>query len=286
MWCALWVIYAVGFPGEIACPAKAIQDVAAASPIKADAPDQTPGKQLVLQSYPVGDIAFRLEKGQRTFFVVPLVDDIQSRIAVETWDEVGGPGLLKACEKSQTLEVLQTPDIHVEITALLEKLRKTKKTKLRKSKLRCQEMDLVALYWAVEASDGFFCEKEIRANAISIQNKATRSGEIYAVMGDTSFTDAETLIKYLSAKPAKALRDGVIWELKHHQGPILGQVVPIRFEAGADEVARQLQKYCQSRNVDLFMRLDYSAAAAYRGLNGNRVQWVVHATDSIYDDPK
>lgn len=49
----------------------------------------------------------------------PLIDLIQSTVAADTWDTVGGPGAIRAAEEANSLAITQTYDKHAEILALM-----------------------------------------------------------------------------------------------------------------------------------------------------------------------
>lgn len=49
----------------------------------------------------------------------PLIDLIQTAVAADTWDTVGGPGAIRPAEEANTLAISQTLDVHAEILALM-----------------------------------------------------------------------------------------------------------------------------------------------------------------------
>jgi general secretion pathway protein D len=60
--------------------------------------------------------------GQPTFG--PLIDLIQSTVAAETWDTVGGQGAIRPFDTNLSLVVSQTQEVHDQIADLLEQLRR------------------------------------------------------------------------------------------------------------------------------------------------------------------
>ena len=60
--------------------------------------------------------------GQQNF--QPLIDLIQSTVAAESWDTVGGPGAIRPFDTNLSLVVSQTQEVHDEIADLLEQLRR------------------------------------------------------------------------------------------------------------------------------------------------------------------
>lgn len=48
-----------------------------------------------------------------------LIDLIQSSVAADTWDTVGGPGAIRAAEDANTLAISQTQEVHAEILTLM-----------------------------------------------------------------------------------------------------------------------------------------------------------------------
>jgi hypothetical protein len=51
--------------------------------------------------------------------LLTLIDLIQSNVAADTWDTVGGPAAIRAAEDANTLAISQTQEVHVEILALM-----------------------------------------------------------------------------------------------------------------------------------------------------------------------
>jgi general secretion pathway protein D len=60
--------------------------------------------------------------GQQNF--QPLIDLIQSTVAADSWDTVGGPGAIRPFETNLSLVISQTQEVHDEIADLLEQLRR------------------------------------------------------------------------------------------------------------------------------------------------------------------
>jgi hypothetical protein len=82
-------------------------------------------------SYPIRDIAMRLENGRS----VPdaeesatLIDTITSTIAPDSWEERGGPGSVTFSEKSISLVVRQTQDVQRDILGMLNKIRRERQS--------------------------------------------------------------------------------------------------------------------------------------------------------------
>ena len=73
-----------------------------------------------------------------------LIELMTSTIAPTTWDEVGGPGSVKAFETNLSLVVSQTQEIHEEIVDLLEQLR------------RLQDLQVTIEVRFINLSDNFF----------------------------------------------------------------------------------------------------------------------------------
>jgi hypothetical protein len=71
---------------------------------------------LLRRAYPVGDLA---EKGNYD----ALIETITSAVRPNTWDEVGGNGVVVAMPAAQCIVVLQTRDTHDEVLELLRALR-------------------------------------------------------------------------------------------------------------------------------------------------------------------
>ena len=51
----------------------------------------------------------------------PLIDLIQSTVAADTWDTVGGPAAIRAAEEANALVVSQTIEVHAEILAIMSR---------------------------------------------------------------------------------------------------------------------------------------------------------------------
>ena len=60
--------------------------------------------------------------GQQNF--QPLIDLIQSTVAADTWDTVGGPGAIRPFDTNLSLVISTTQEVHDEIADLLEQLRR------------------------------------------------------------------------------------------------------------------------------------------------------------------
>jgi general secretion pathway protein D len=60
--------------------------------------------------------------GQQNF--QPLIDLIQSTVAADSWDTVGGPGAIRPFDTNLSLVISQTQEVHDEIADLLEQLRR------------------------------------------------------------------------------------------------------------------------------------------------------------------
>ncbi|MFM7137878.1 MAG: hypothetical protein ACKO1M_12555, partial [Planctomycetota bacterium] len=60
--------------------------------------------------------------GQQNF--QPLIDLIQSTVAADTWDTVGGPGAIRSFDTNLSLVISTTQEVHDEIADLLEQLRR------------------------------------------------------------------------------------------------------------------------------------------------------------------
>lgn len=81
--------------------------------------------------YPVLDLVTqrRPDAKQPTLAEVdyePLIELITRTIAVDTWDEVGGPGSVEALDNAGALVISQPRDIHREVEKLLATLRRVK----------------------------------------------------------------------------------------------------------------------------------------------------------------
>jgi len=81
---------------------------------------------LSTRVYPVADLVTPLDDdlliGGRSEFRV-LIELIDSAIKPESWDETGGPGVIKEHPKSLSLVISQTYEVHREISTLLKSLR-------------------------------------------------------------------------------------------------------------------------------------------------------------------
>ena len=60
--------------------------------------------------------------GQQNF--QPLIELIQSTVAADSWDTVGGPGAIRQFDTNLSLVISQTQEVHDEIADLLEQLRR------------------------------------------------------------------------------------------------------------------------------------------------------------------
>ncbi len=87
--------------------------------------------EIISVSYPIRDLAMRLENGRN----VPdaeettnLIETITSTIAPHSWEERGGPGSVTFSEKSISLVVRQTQDVQRDILGMLNKIRRERKS--------------------------------------------------------------------------------------------------------------------------------------------------------------
>jgi len=81
--------------------------------------------------YPVGDLAGDYRDpstGESWADYQSLIDLITTAVSPTAWDEVGGPGGVGVFEKSQSLVVSQTEDVHRQVAQLLDTLRRAGKT--------------------------------------------------------------------------------------------------------------------------------------------------------------
>lgn len=81
--------------------------------------------------YPVGDLIGRKdEKGQTVYDYQTLIQMITAIIKPTTWDDVGGPGSIKAvpCEGLHALVVSQSSDVHEQCVSLLNAIRELAKS--------------------------------------------------------------------------------------------------------------------------------------------------------------
>ncbi len=70
-------------------------------------------------TYPVGDL---VAKGDYD----SLIEAITSTVSPQTWDEVGGPGVISEVRNCSSVVISQTFDVHEEIVTLLRALREAK----------------------------------------------------------------------------------------------------------------------------------------------------------------
>ena len=93
---------------------------------------ETADAHLTTLVYPVGELVEVHNAGNGIFAddFESLIDLITSTVQPTTWDAVGGPGSIvrHSVGKSRALVISQTQEVHDEIAALLETLRKFKKT--------------------------------------------------------------------------------------------------------------------------------------------------------------
>ena len=80
--------------------------------------------------------------GQQNF--QPLIDLIQSTVAADTWDTVGGPGAIRPFDTNLSLVISTTQEVHDEIADLLEQLR------------RLQDLQVTIEVRFITLSDTFF----------------------------------------------------------------------------------------------------------------------------------
>jgi hypothetical protein len=87
--------------------------------------------EIISVSYPIRDLAMRLENGRN----VPdaeeatnLIDTITSTIAPDSWEERGGPGSVTFSEKSISLVVRQTQDVQRDVLGMLSKIRRERQS--------------------------------------------------------------------------------------------------------------------------------------------------------------
>ena len=74
--------------------------------------EEAAGENLTLGFYP---LPTQVEAGNPQ----PLIELIQTAVAADTWDTVGGPGAIRPAEEANTLAISQTQDVHAEILALM-----------------------------------------------------------------------------------------------------------------------------------------------------------------------
>lgn len=74
---------------------------------------------LTTRTYPVGDL---VAKGDYD----GLIEAITSTVSPQTWDEVGGPGVISEVRNCSSVVISQTFDVHEEIVTLLRALREAK----------------------------------------------------------------------------------------------------------------------------------------------------------------
>lgn len=87
---------------------------------------------LVTQIYPVADLVAKSDFQPRIPGARPeadyrtLIHAIESTVATDTWQDVGGPGSIASFRKGDSLVISQTTEVHEEIAELLATLRKTR----------------------------------------------------------------------------------------------------------------------------------------------------------------
>lgn len=211
----------------------------------------------LMRSYIVADIAFRLEHGHRIFEVDPwLLNMITWNTDIESWEDLGGPGWLRASPEKQSIEVFQSRRVHAQVVQYIDSIRSQ-----RASLARGRNIDFPTMK---RAMCGLYSEPNFRPGTVFIANP----NDHQLTIGDQYFADINELIGFLRRQPRDSLRAGIFWTERRREPP-------------ADYTAR-LREFCESRDVDLFIRPNYDSVT-FQYLPRN--WWIVRATDSIYLDP-
>jgi hypothetical protein len=81
--------------------------------------------RLETKTYPIGDLVLPAgaSKDEEADFD-SLIDLIKSTVKPTTWDDVGGPGSIAPFENGLSLVISQTQEVHEEVQAVLEQMRK------------------------------------------------------------------------------------------------------------------------------------------------------------------
>ena len=82
---------------------------------------------LLSVTYPIGDLAMRLQNGRSVpdaEAVRNLIETIMATVAPESWTAVNGPGSVTFSDRNVSLVVRQTADVQREIQALLARIRR------------------------------------------------------------------------------------------------------------------------------------------------------------------
>jgi hypothetical protein len=211
----------------------------------------------------VGDLAFRLQGGQRTFYAPQqFVDKFWCDNDCETWEELGGPGKIRPNAGLQTLDVFQSRRIQFEVAERLAKMRAVKQ-----SLSRGREMDYPSLCRAIFIADGNFPEDEIRRDVMAIRHTSYHSENL--VSNERSYSSIDELIAFLGRQPRPKMRSGVLYE---------------NCGAAQKEVAARLEKLCRSSDLDLFIKTP--CWSGFGSAPPEFIRWIVRASDSVYLDPE
>ena len=250
----------------------------------------------VWRNYPVCDLMYRQENGARVFYSDDvLYNMITTSFDALSWEDCGGPGTLSVNTATQSLDVLQSRRVHGEIATYLDSLRARKQS----AAFRGRELDLPSLFRALAKDATRFPENEIRADALVITpnfrvDPAEDYGKLAVAMrspakrpdllrwaktdsepqnpyrfGPDTFANADELLEFLECQPRSSLRGGIlVGELEHTPGKV-----------GSDHICSRVKTFCESRDLDLFIRPTYGEFGNNQDM---RIRWVIRASDSLY----
>ncbi len=143
--------------------------------------------QLVIRIYPVRDL---LSDEQSDLDFDPLVDLIETIVAPQTWDTVGGPGSSVALPPG-LLVFSQTVEVHDEIAALLDVLRKAREMKAKPPGvspwLLCDEAPTRTIRKALDTTVSIEVEEQPLAKVI---NDLSQKANVQIVFDEKALTES------------------------------------------------------------------------------------------------
>ncbi len=143
--------------------------------------------QLVIRIYPVRDL---LSDEQSDLDFDPLVDLIETIVAPQTWDTVGGPGSSVALPPG-LLVFSQTVEVHDEIAALLDVLRKAREMKGKPPAasplLLCDEEPTRTIRKALDTTVSIEVEEQPLAKVI---NDLSQKANVQIVFDEKALTES------------------------------------------------------------------------------------------------
>jgi hypothetical protein len=186
---------------------------------------------------------------------VSILNWITTSVDPDSWEDLSGPGRIEFSADGRSLDVWQSRRVHAQIAALIDDIDSIRRTALA----RGRDLDGDAL-WCV--MHGFYEEPRLDPACVIVCASPDKQR---FVVGETSFSNFDALLKFLERRPKKMLRGGICWYEE-------------RFELPAAD-AKSLETLCQKRDVDLFVR-PYVGMLFGQALPRN--WWIVRASDTIY----